>query len=112
MKRAELDAILTAMLEVYARDASELEKVDVTANGATVRVQAAAPSDSVAKLVRFFLGQENRSPVEIASPASRTRPAGSHGVMFSWDASAPARRSAVETCGSTSASRPPASRCR
>jgi hypothetical protein len=38
------------------------EKVDVTAEGTTVRVKAVAPSDSVSKVVRFFLGQGQAAP--------------------------------------------------
>ena len=44
------------------------EKVDVTAEGTTVRVKAVAPSDSVSKLARFFLGQGQEAPK--AKPAA------------------------------------------
>jgi hypothetical protein len=47
------------------------EKVDVTADGTTVRVKAVAPSDSVAKLVRFFLGQ-GQAPKTKPAAAAKT----------------------------------------
>ena len=48
------------------------EKVDVTASGTTVRVKAVAPSDSVSKLARFFLGQGQAPPGTKPAPAAGT----------------------------------------
>ena len=63
---------LVAFGQVMMEDRPDIpalgEKVDVTADGTTVQVKAVAPSDSVAKLVRFFLGQGQ-------APGPKTKPA-------------------------------------